>query len=98
MASDSILPYDPTADVRKSSKRKGGWRAWSDLSEDVLRLVVKRVFLEDRIRFRVVCKKWLPCPTNDINDHKIPSSFYMLIFDPYHKLSYVIEDERDRNN
>ena len=100
MASDSILTVD------ESRKRKRSWRStWSDLPEDLLRAVVERLCLKERIRFRAVCKNWEACPIHDIpiTDKSLPWLMYYCfsshhsicsILDPCRrKMSYVMEEE-----
>ena len=55
-------------------------RPWSDLPEDVLVLVIKRLLICDRIRFRAVCKGW-----------RLPVDIIQGLFFPVPKLPWTME-------
>ncbi|KAJ9695934.1 hypothetical protein PVL29_011075 [Vitis rotundifolia] len=98
MASHSILTVD------KIRKRKRSWRPWSNLPEDLVRLVVERLYLVDRIHLHAVCKNWLASPIHDIPlIDKLPWIMYYCFsphhticsfFEPCRKLPYILGEER----
>ncbi|RVX18794.1 hypothetical protein CK203_006982 [Vitis vinifera] len=75
---------------------------WSVLPQDLLRLIVERLSLVDLIRLRAVCKDWLLAPIHDLQPiHNLPwimnhwftlTSRLCLLFEPFRRLPYVIED------
>ncbi|KAL6311682.1 hypothetical protein AAG906_007429 [Vitis piasezkii] len=77
-------------------------RLWSVLPQDLLRLIVERLSLVDLIRLRAVCKDWLLAPIHDLQPiHNLPwimnhwftlTSRLCLLFEPFRRLPYVIED------
>ena len=77
-------------------------RLWSVLPQDILRLIVERLSLVDLIRLRAVCKDWLLAPIHDLQPiHNLPwimnhcftlTSRLCLLFEPFRRLPYVIED------
>lgn len=102
MASHSIVTHDTNRERKR--KIKTSQRSWSDLPEDILRLVVEQSYLVDRFRLRPVCKNWLLTPIHDIasidklpwvlNYCFSPHRTICLLSDPYRKLPYIIEEER----
>ncbi|RVW53405.1 F-box protein [Vitis vinifera] len=77
-------------------------RLWSVLPQDLLRLIVEPLSLVDLIRLRAVCKDWLRAPIHDLQPiHNLPwimnhwftlTSRLCLLFEPFRRLPYVIED------
>lgn len=102
MASHSIVTHDTNRERKR--KIKTSQRSWSDLPEDILLLVVERLYLVDRFHLRPVCKNWLLTPIHDIasidklpwvlNYCFSPHRTICLLSDPYRKLPYIIEEER----
>ena len=93
MASPSIM-----ISVDRSS-----WRPWSDLLEELLRLVAERLSARDRIRFRAVCKNWALSLIQNENIPKLPWVVYYrslphpitwCFFEPRRKVPYIIEGKR----
>ena len=94
----TIVPVDR----KRGGKSKTKSASWSELPQDVLLLILERLHLVDRIRFRVVCKNWLLAPIHYIQPDSLPwmmkYSFVdptiCLLSEPSRKLPYILIDER----
>ena len=87
---------------RKRKKKTGGKRkkGWSDLSEDIVSLILQRLTLVDRISFSLTCKSWRlsSSSTDSILQRKLPwimeyshtrtKPLVCLLYEPCHKWPY----------
>ncbi|KAL6324339.1 hypothetical protein AAG906_012585 [Vitis piasezkii] len=90
---------------KRSSKCGTKIRPWSDLLPDILRLIVQRLYLGDRIRFQAVCKGWLHLPITDIqpieelpwimNYAFTPTSSVCALFEPSRRLLHIDRSKSD---
>ncbi|RVW53408.1 F-box/kelch-repeat protein [Vitis vinifera] len=90
---------------KRSSKCGTKIRPWSDLLPDILRLIVQRLYLGDRIRFQAVCKGWLHLPITDIqpieelpwimNYAFTPTSSVCALFEPSRRLPHINRSKSD---
>ena len=102
MACHSIVAHDTNRE-RKRKGKTSQW-PWSDLLEDILRLVVEQLYVVDWIHLHAVCKNWVLTPIHDIPSiDKLPlilnycfSPHHTIcsLSDSYRKGPYIIEEER----
>ncbi|KAL6311673.1 hypothetical protein AAG906_007399 [Vitis piasezkii] len=90
---------------KRSSECGTKIRPWSDLLPDILRLIVQRLYLGDRIRFQAVCKGWLHLPITDIqpieelpwimNYAFTPTSSVCALFEPSRRQPHIDRSKSD---
>ena len=82
--------------------------AWSALPPEILQLIVEKLYLVDRIRFRAVCKEWFLASSNHHEvqpiNKQLPwimtfrftrTDWVCVLFEPFCRQPYIIEDERN---
>ncbi|KAJ9697311.1 hypothetical protein PVL29_009211 [Vitis rotundifolia] len=102
VACHSIVAHDTNRERKR--KRKTSQRPWSNLPEDILQLVVERLYVVYRIHLHAVCKNWVLTPIHDIPSIDKLSWILNYCFSPHHTICslsypyrkgpYIIEKER----
>ena len=78
--------------------------AWCDLPQDIVQVIVEKLYVVDRIRFRAVCKNWFLASIHDdiqpvnklpwiMNFRFTEIDRVCMLFEPFCRQPYIIEDK-----